>query len=78
MTHEEIEKGVDELARRCAETRDLEVKGKLEHLSHRPAELLYPKPFRLSPLETFLTSRGKIVHLQWNPGVELPDQPTSS
>jgi len=40
MTREEIEKGVDELARRCAETRDPEVKGKLEHLSHRPAELL--------------------------------------
>jgi hypothetical protein len=39
MTREEIEKGVDELTRRCAETHDPEVKGKLEHLSHRPVDL---------------------------------------
>jgi hypothetical protein len=38
MTREEIEKGMDELARRCAETHAPEVKGKLEHLSHRLAE----------------------------------------
>jgi hypothetical protein len=40
MTREEIEEGVDELTRRCAETQDPEVKGKLEHLGY---------------LETFLT-----------------------
>ncbi len=46
MTREEIEKAVDELTHRCTEAHDPEVKGKLEHLSHRLAELL-PKPFSI-------------------------------
>jgi hypothetical protein len=43
MTREEIEEGVDELTRRCAETQDPEVKGKLEHLGYRPVDLHSPQ-----------------------------------
>ena len=60
MTREEIEKGVDELTGRCAETHDPEVKGKLEHLGYRLAELL-PKTFSI---ESTCTAAGYLIQFK--------------
>jgi hypothetical protein len=61
MTREEIEKGVDELTGRCAETHDPEVKGKLEHLGYRLAELL-PKNFSI---ESTCTAASLVTLIQF-------------
>jgi hypothetical protein len=60
MTREEIEKGVDELTGRCAETHDPDVKGKLEHLGYRLAELL-PKTFSI---ESTCTAAGYLIQFK--------------
>ena len=60
MTREEIEKGVDELTGRCAETHDPEVKAKLEHLGYRLAELL-PKTFSI---ESTCTAAGYLIQFK--------------